>query len=227
MARRCKSLAALGIVGVVLKAYARGLAEFLLLQRALPSPALVHPLMHKYGCKQMAPKRLKRPANNARGTNKRLSNFVFVPPHFLPAGPQVLDLRGCSFLLSALPALANLPHMRVLGFSAEACTGVTTEQLESALLLTAVAAGSLRKLVARDVPDRDMAATVRHRVEGGLAAHGVEGVLVLVRVPDGHSDFDGDDDDVEDDEEQEEEQQEEEEEGEEDEDEGGEETEED
>ncbi len=86
-------------------------------------------------------------------------------------------MRGCSFLLSTLPALANLPHLRVLKFSIQDCTAT---QVESALLLTAVAARGLERLVACDVKDRGMAATVRQRVRRGLQAHGVEGVRVVL-----------------------------------------------
>lgn len=89
-------------------------------------------------------------------------------------------MRGCSFLLSALPALAHLPHLRELKFSVQDCFGVTANQLESALLLTAAGARELQKLAACDIKDRNMAITVRQKVRRGLRAHGVEGVRVLI-----------------------------------------------
>ncbi len=118
------------------------------------------------------------------------------------ACPQVLDLRGSSFLLSALPSLAVLPHLRELRFAVKRCTGVSAAQLESALLLTAVFAGALRKLAAHDWEVPTMAAMITQKVHEGLRQHGAEGVRVVVLGPDEDSDDESDEGEEEEEEEE-------------------------
>ncbi len=99
------------------------------------------------------------------------------------APPQTLDLLGCSFLLSALPTLTHLPRLRQLWFSVKRCSGVSAAQLESALLLTAVGAKELVRLVACECVDRAMAGEVRQRVREAVRENGTEGVHVLLPPP--------------------------------------------